>query len=202
MSTFTRFIAFGSLLLLGAVSRAQTQDDELEATALGSPDGVVVLLGPAALHPSSAAANKGWTGYIVYRKADGESAFTRATPAPLTRPSSLREFEQRAGARADLLAAAVDADDRNALWSRIERNDPNVAAMAAFDPELREVMGLLYRDGNAKPGVRYTYEVAMVTADGRESERTKPSSAVAGRPLFTLKGPLGVIAGADERSVE
>jgi fibronectin type 3 domain-containing protein len=193
-----------TLLFLAGTAGVNAQpaaEQEFGIHAVSGAGGILLFLGPDMLHPSTASETGGWVGYVIYRKAEGEETFARITPVPVTRVNSLGEMEALIGPGAEKLEQFVGVKDSTALWQKFLQKDPRLETLSMMSPELREAMGLVYRDRHVHPNVPYTYNVTRITTDGRESDPSLPSTAVYGVPPFVMKGPLGVEGAADEKSV-
>jgi fibronectin type 3 domain-containing protein len=191
------------LLAVAANVNAQPQEEpEFGIHAVSGTGGILLFLGPDMLHPSSASETGGWVGYVIYRKVEGEDAFTRITPVPVSRVNSLGEMEELIGPGAEKLEQFVGVQDTIALWQKFVRKDPQLDVLSMMSPELREAMGLVYWDRNVRPSVPYTYYATRVNASGEESAPSLTSTAIYGEPPFTMKGPLGVEGAVDEKSVK
>ncbi len=193
-----------TMMLLAGAAGAKAQpaaEQEFGIHAVSGSGGVLLFLGPDMLHPSTASETGGWMGYVIYRKAEGENTFTRITPVPVTRVNSLGEMEALIGPGAEKLEQFVGVKDSTALWQKFLQKDPRLETLSMMSPELREAMGLVFRDRNVRPNIPYTYHVTRINADGQESEPSLSTTAVYGVPPFVMKGPLGVEGTANEESV-
>jgi len=201
MMRSTLLILFIAFPLLQVTSLAQTTGKDFGALALSGPNEILVLIAKDVLHPSTAASTNGWAGYNIYRKAGDEPDFRKMNDTPLSRAGTLDAFNTRSRGSALFLANMLKLRSQEELWDLIVKNDPKVVTLSLFDPNIREAIGLLWRDRDVRKGVTYTYAVARVDAAGRESERTTPSIAVFGVPAHPLKGPLDVKLSGDDRGV-
>lgn len=195
------FLLFIAWLACIAHATAQPKSGAPGVTALSGHDEVVLVFGTDIMSPANEPAGGDWIGYHIYRKLSGDGDFVRITAKPVSHVGSLQELEQRLGISVDILASTMKFSSRAQLWNAIEKGDPKLVRLSMLDPELREVLGLLYRDRDVQRGTTYTYLVTKVKAGGNESERSSPSTVTFGEPRFALLGPIDVKVTAGENSV-
>ncbi|MCC7437926.1 MAG: hypothetical protein IT211_05460 [Armatimonadetes bacterium] len=184
------------LLLLAALPfSANAQGESPGAKAFSSPDGNVILFGESRLyHPGAPVGGKGWIGFNIYRRAEGESDFRKINAEPVSRAATLAEAEREHGHVLDLIMLALDKKTREDAWKMFQANNKQALKLSIFNLELQEVLGMLYRDRNVEAGKRYEYSVTFVNKAGDESKRSDPVAATYGTPASAGLGPANVKA--------
>jgi fibronectin type 3 domain-containing protein len=190
------------LIVLVAHSAAAGADlPEFGVAPLSGPDGMLLVIGGPLLHPTNAAANDGWIGYHLYRKAPGDTGFTRITSVPLSRPGSLVELEKAMGGTIDGFERFAGLRSKQELWQAIERGDSAIIAISFLSKNFRRALGLMVTDTKVEKGKSYAYRATLVAANGTESKPSDPQSAAFGTPLIPLVGPSNVKGEATNKGV-
>jgi uncharacterized protein len=180
-----------------------TQDTpELVVVPLSGPNGMLLVIGGPSLHPSSAAANDGWSGYHIYRKSEGAPDFVRITTTPISRPGSLAELEKAMGGSIDGFEKFAGLNTKQELWQRIEQNDSTILALSLLSKNFRQALGLLLWDNKVERGKAYEYRATMVAPDGHESAPSEPQGATYGVLPLPLIGPVQVQGKSNDQGVE
>lgn len=191
------------LLLVAAITFPANAQDSPRAKAFSSPDGNVILFAESRLyHPGAPVGGKGWIGFHIYRRAEGETEFRRITTTPVSRAATLQDAEREHGHALDLITLALDKKSREEAWKMFQANSMQAIKLAMFNLELQEVLGMLYRDRNVETGKQYEYEVTYVSKAGDESKRTSPIAVVYGRPASAGLGPINVKALEQQGKIE
>lgn len=198
--SFTAGILF-CLLTLPTSLVAQDRA-EFGVFPMSGPDGVLLVIQGPSLHADAAAANSGWIGYHLYRKADGDTGFVRITTSPVSRVGSLVEFEQFAGGPIDGLERFVGLASKEELWQRLVANDSSVMILGVFSRTFYEALGLLRWDRTVEKGKKYAYRATRVNKAGQESKPSEMMEAVFGTPPFKLAGPLDLKATNTSTGIE
>ncbi|PWB70421.1 hypothetical protein C3F09_09100 [candidate division GN15 bacterium] len=190
----------GVLLMLHVASVGQ-QAQEFGVVPLSAPDGMLLVIGGPLLNPSTAAAHDGWIGYHIYRRSPGDTGFVRITSAPLSRPGSLAELEDRMGGPIDGFERFAGLPSKEALWQGIERNDSSIIPISFLSKNFRHALGMLITDTKVERGKTYEYRAAMVALNGTQSQPSESQQATFGTPLIPLIGPLDTKAESTDRGV-
>lgn len=189
MLRYKRLVGVAAMYLI-LTCGVLAQEEELGLVAMSGPDGVVVLLGPHVLHPDDADRNGGKIGYHVYRRVQGEQDFVRLTGTPVSRVFSYGDLESALGPNIEGLLKFLNITGKATFWQLFKQGDEKIAVVSMFSPELREMMGLLYRDTDVELNRTYEYAVAFAMGDGTESQRSFQVPVTVGKPPFTLQGPV------------
>lgn len=188
----TRLSSLLFLLCFVAIQAVHAQEGP-SAKAFSSPDGNVILFGESRLyHPGAPVGGKGWIGFNIYRRAEGEGEFRKINTTPISRVATLAEAEREHGHVLDLITLALDKKSRQEAWKMFEANSRQAIKLAIFNLELQEVLGMLYRDRNVEVGKRYEYTVTFVNKAGDESKKTDPVMVIYGTPASAGLGPVNV----------
>ncbi len=193
---------FATAIALAMVLSGHAQQaSEFSVVPLSAPDGMLLVIGGPLLHPSTAAAHGGWVGYHVYRKAPGDTGFVRITSAPLSRPGTLSELENRMGGPIDGFERFAGMPNKQALWQGIERGDSSIIPISFLSKNFRHALGMLITDTKVEHGKTYEYRATMVALNGTESQPSESQQATFGTPLIPLIGPLDTKAESTDRGV-
>lgn len=201
---FNTAIRISVLLLLAAwLAPAANAQDEPRAKAFSSPDGNVILFGESRLyHPGAPVGGKGWIGFNIYRRAEGESDFRKINPTPVSRAATLADAEREHGHVLDLITLALDKKSRDEAWKMFQANSQQAIKLSIFNLELQEVLGMLYRDRDVEAGKRYEYSITFVNKAGDESRRAGPIAVAYGTPASAGLGPVNVKALEQQGKIE
>lgn len=201
-SILLRVVILPAIIALGlGVSSPAQNAPEFGVAPLSAPDGILLVIGGPLLHPSAASANGGWIGYHIYRKAPGDTGFTRITTTPLSRPGSLAELEKAMGGSIDGFERFAGLPNKQALWQGIERNDSTIIPISFLSKNFRHALGLLLTDTKVERGKTYEYRATLVRLDGTESAPSESQKAIFGVPLIPLVGPLDARGKATDKGV-
>ncbi len=187
--------------ILIMMSSVYAQQEEFGVQAISNPDGILLIIGGEILHPTTADLNDGWIGYNIYRQKSGKSKYDKVNEKPLSRVDSIDDLEKKLGIKTQYAIKFLGLETTEELWEMLLSGDQKIMMISILDLSYREILGLSFQDRNVKPGISYSYVITRVNSDGKESERSAESIVTFGKSPFDLKGPLNVIAEADEHEV-
>lgn len=199
----TSLILFLMIIGCAVISMAASSDvPDFGVVPLSAPDGMVLIIGGPLLHRSAASPDAGgWIGYHVYRRKAGDSAFTRLTNSPLSRPGSLAELEQAMGGPIDGFERFAGLANKQELWQSIVKGDTSIIAISFLSKNFRKALGMLLVDTQVEPNTLYEYMATLVALDGSESAPSEIQRATFGTPLLPLLGPLSVTGESTDKGV-
>ncbi len=163
-------------------------DEELRATPIWGPRGVIVVLSGFSMSGLDPAA-----GFHVYR--DEGRGFRRITDRGGLRAlgdeqEMIRVIGRR---RIERLVRQLDLDPargQEELFRAFRQREEQLFVWATLDPALMEALGVLYRDEEARDaGATVRYLATVIGADGREERRGIAGEVQVGVPAMPLRSP-------------
>jgi fibronectin type 3 domain-containing protein len=154
-------------VLAGAAAFSQARQPP--AYVLSGGDKVIIVLGNV---PSTL------SGFTVFRKGPGDSAFSSLTDSPVRAVDDPSVAQQMMGSDFEWISRRVETVDPDAAWRRI-RARPELGVVLSFVSNgLRMALGRTYFDLAVTPGQTYTYRIVLLDSVGAEAGRIEKQVTV------------------------